>query len=170
MSPLKLPPFRLIHAAYVTHDLELGKRKLAAMFGVRECTVYPELEIGLPDGIAKIGFAVAESSGTLLEVIQPLGGKDDVYRQALTDDPADIAFHHFATRVESEAEWQLVLDASRNHGLEVLVDGGHDFGSRYIYLDTRARLGHMLEFIWDFREDDPNLPEFEVRQERIVWE
>lgn len=167
MTALQLPPFRLVHAAYVTHDLEFGKRRLAAMFGVKECMIYPELDIGVPGGTAKIGFAVAVSHGMQLEVIQPLGDMDGVYRQALPDDPADIVFHHFASKVESEDEWQMVLDAAQNHGFEVVVDGGQEFGSRYIYLDTRAQLGHMLEFIWDFREDDANLPEFEVRHERI---
>lgn len=168
MSALQLPPFRLIHAAYVTHDLEAGKRRLGAMFGVKECTVYPEIDVGVPGGVAKIGFALATSHGTDLEVLQPLGEKDHVYRQALPDDPADIAFHHFASRVDNEAEWQLVVDASVNHGLEVVVDGGREYGARYMYLDTRKHLGHMLEFIWDFRGDDPNIPDYEVRQERIT--
>ena len=170
MSALQLPPFRLVHAAYVTHDLEHGKRRLAAMFGVNECTVYPEISVGVPGGSAKIGFAVAVSNGMHLEVIQPLGDQDHVYRQALPSEPADIVFHHFATRVENEEEWKLVEDAAKNHGLEVVVDGGHEFGSRYMYLDTRAQLGHMLEFIWDFREDDENMPDIEVRHERIAWD
>jgi catechol 2,3-dioxygenase-like lactoylglutathione lyase family enzyme len=167
MIGFRLPPFRLIHAAYVTHDLERGKRRLAAMFGAKEATVYPEIEIGVPGGVATIGFAVADSNGTQVEVIQPLGGKDEVYRQALPADPDDIAFHHFATRVESEDEWQLVMDASRCHGLEIVVDGGEEYGSRYAYLDTRAQLGHMLEFMWRFRDDEGATPEFEVRRERI---
>ena len=167
MSSLQLPPFRLVHAAYVTHDLEHGKRRLAEMFGIKEVMICPELDVGVPGGTAKIAFAACNSHGTQLEVIQPLGNRDEVYRQALPDDPTDIVFHHYATRVESEAEWQMVEDAAERHGLEVVVDGGDDFGFRYTYLDTRARLGHMLEFMWRFRDDDGTMPEFEIRRERI---
>ena len=167
MSSLRLPPFRLVHAAYVTHDIESGKRRLADMFGVEEFWVYPEIEVEVPGGAAKIAFALATSSGTALEVIKPTGGKDDVYRQELPDDPTDIAFHHFATRLENEAEWQMVLDAAREHGLDIPVRGGGDSGTRYIYLDTRVQLGHMLEFMLGFDEGTSDNAAVEVRHERI---
>jgi catechol 2,3-dioxygenase-like lactoylglutathione lyase family enzyme len=168
MNSLRLPPFRLIHAAYVTHDLEAGKRKLAEMFGMKEVSVYPEIEVSVPGGAAKIAFAVGDSNGMLLEVIQPLGGEDTVYRQVLPDDPADIAFHHYATRVDGEDEWQLVMDAAQDHGLEIVVNGGEEYGSRYLYLDTRAHLGHMLEFMSGVPDESEAMPEIEIRRERIA--
>lgn len=148
MSDLQLPPFRLIHAAYVTHDIEAGKRRLGALFGVTEFKEYPEIPVKVPGGVAMIGFALANSNGTNLEVIRPIGGEDHVYRQALPADPADIAFHHFATGIESEAEWKMVKDAADRHGFDVPVYSGEDATPPYIYLDTRKQLGHMLEFIW----------------------
>ena len=147
MKSLRLPPFRLIHAAYVTGDLDKGKRKLAAMFGVLEVRVYSGIGVDVPGGVAMIDFALANANGTALEVIQPTGGKDAVYRRALPAQPTDIAFHHFASRILCQAEWDMVLEAVDHHGFEVPVRGGTD-DYRYIYLDARAHLGHMLEFIW----------------------
>ena len=149
MSALQLPPFRLKHAAYVTGNLEHGQRRLAAMFGVDGFTVYREIGIAVPGGgEAIINFALITANGTDLEVIQPAGGQDAVYRQALPQDPTDIAFHHFASVIHNEAEWQMVLDTVEHHKISVPIHGGAEGGYRYIYLDTRAQLGHMLEYIW----------------------
>lgn len=149
MNDLRLPPFRIIHAAYVTSDLQAGQRRLAAMFGVETFSLFAGIPIEVPGGEAIIDFAVADANGTALEAIQPAGGRDRVYRQALPADPGDIAFHHFATRIESEAEWDMVVDAAERHGFDVPVLGHADTGTSYIYLDTRPALGHMLEFIWE---------------------
>ena len=149
MSDLQLPPFRLLHIAYVTADLELGKRRLSAMFGAQRFEVYPEMGVKIPGGgEARFTFALTKMNGTDLEVIQPVGGQDAVYRQALPSDPADIAFHHYSSAIRNQAEWDMVLEAVRRHDIDVLVKGGEEFNTHYIYLDTRPHLGHILEFIW----------------------
>jgi hypothetical protein len=149
MTALKLPPFRIIHADYVTSDLEAGKRRLEAMYGVSAFTGYDGIAIEVPGGQAIIDFVVADAGGWALEAICPAGGKDHVYRQLLPDDPDDIAFHHFATRIESRTEWDMVEEAARDHGIDVPVLGHAEEGPNYIYLDVRRQLGHMLEFIWE---------------------
>lgn len=149
MNELCLPPFRIIHAAYVASDFEAGQRRLAAMFGIDSFSVIEDVAVEVPGGEAIIDVAVADANGSTLEVIHPAGGRDHVYRQLLPADPADIAFHHFATRIEDQAEWDMVEEAAERHGLCVPVKGFAAPGTSYIYLDTRTQLGHMLEFIWD---------------------
>ena len=148
MPDLQLPPFRMIHAAYVTADLEAGKRRLTAISGVEEFTILTGVPIEVQGGQANIDFAVAQANGTTLEAIRPAGGLDKVYRQALPPDPADIAFHHFATRLESAEEWAMVREQAKRHGIDVPVFADAVGGTRYIYLDLRPQLGHMLEYIW----------------------
>jgi hypothetical protein len=148
MTGLQLPPFRMIHAAYVTADLEAGKRRLTAISGVEQFTIYTGVAIDVPGGQAIIDFAIAQANGTTLEAIRPAGGLDRVYRQALPPDPADVAFHHFATRLESAEEWESVREQAARHGIDVPVFGDAAGGTRYIYLDLRPQLGHMLEYIW----------------------
>ena len=147
MTALKLPPFRIIHAAYVTSDLEAGKRRLEAMYGVCAFTGYDGIPIEVPGGQAIIDFVVADVGGWALEAICPAGGKDQVYRQLLPADPDDIAFHHFATRIENRAEWDMVEQAAAANGIDTPVLGHAEEGSSYIYLDLRRQIGHMLEFI-----------------------
>lgn len=148
MTGLRLPPFRIIHAAYVASDFEAGKRRLAALFGADSFQLLFDVPIPVPGGEALINVAVADVNGVTLEIIQPAGGKDHVYRQVLPDDPEDIAFHHFATRIDSEAEWDLANAAATSHGLDMPVWAEADPGASYLYLDTRPQLGHMLEFLW----------------------
>lgn len=147
ISDMRLPPFRLIHAAYVTPDLEAGKRRLAAMYGIRQFKIYRDAGIEVPGGIANIDFALAVLDNFAFEAIHPKGGQDAVYRNALPSDPNDIAFHHFATRITSQQEWDCVLEARDKHGLDMLVYGDSD-SLKYIYLDMRPHIGHILEYIW----------------------
>lgn len=149
MSDIRLPPFRHLHTAYVTSDLKNGQRKLMSLFGAEDFKVYPEMGVRIPGGgEARFTFALTTVNGIDLEVIQPLGGQDQVYRQALPEDPADIAFHHFASAVYSQTEWEMVMDIVRRGAIEVLVQGGEEYDTHYIYLDTRLQLGHIIEFIW----------------------
>ena len=115
---------------------------------MQEFTIYTGIAIQVPGGEAIIDFAVANANGTMLEAIRPAGGLDRVYRQALPADPADIAFHHFATRLESAEEWAQVREEAERHGIGVPVFCDAAGGTRYIYLDLRPQLGHMLEYIW----------------------
>lgn len=149
MTGLRLPPFRIIHAAYVASDFEAGKRRLSAMFGAQGFQLLFDVPIPVPGGEAIINIAVADVNGVTLEIIQPAGGKDHVYRQVLPANPEDIAFHHFATRIADQSEWDMVEQTAKANGLDVPVRGHTEAGISYIYLDTRPRLGHMLEFIWD---------------------
>jgi len=154
MDGLGLPKFRLLHAAYVTHDLELGKKRLGEMFGVSEFEVGLGLPVGVPGGIAKIDYAIADCDGTIIEAIQPAGGQDGVYRDALAADPDDIVFHHFASRIETDAEWDALMDSIARNKLEVLVRDSTDNGVDFLYVDTRRWLGHYLEYIY-FRDGAP---------------
>lgn len=146
-AELRLPPFRIVHAAYVTPDLEQGKRRLAATCGVHEFKVIRGAPIEVPGGVAMIDFAVAEAGGTHFEVIAPKGGRDGVYRNALPADPGAIRFHHFASRIADQGEWDMVAGAAARDDIDVLVHGDSD-DLKYIYLDLREHLGHILEYIW----------------------
>jgi hypothetical protein len=149
VSGLRLPQLRIEHAAYVTRDLERGMARLTAMFGVGNFTVYPEMAIPTPQGEALITFAMGAVNGMPLEVIEPRGANDEVFRQCLPNDPDDIRLHHYASAVKSEYEWKMVLDAVDNHGFATPVRGENPaYGMTWTYLDTRRQLGHMLEFIW----------------------
>jgi hypothetical protein len=148
MPEFQLPPFRLIHCAYVAHSMEAGKRRLTAISGVSTFTTFTATPIPVPGGNAIIDIVIGNANGTTLETLCPMGGQDTVYRQVLPLDPDDIAFHHFASRLESAAEWDMVQQAAARNGIYVPVFCDAVGGTRFIYLDLRPRLGHMIEYLW----------------------
>ena len=148
---MSFPPFRLYHAAYVATDMTKGTRRLSGTHGVKDFEFYENIRIEVPGGIADIDVALGQAGVMPIEVIVPRGGKDGVYRQALSSDPDAITFHHFCSLVESGEEWNQVLETIEKCRLEVLVRGS-GYGTRgYVYIDTRPTLGHIVEFL--YRED-----------------
>ena len=143
---LKLPPFRMVHMAYVTDDLEAGIRFIADAFGVDEVRRFNGAEIEVPGGVALIDFVVANAGGTAIEAIQPIGGRDDIYRAGLPERSA-VKFHHLASRILDQAEWDLLWDTVRRCNLDILVHG-ESSAVKYVYIDTREQLGHLMEYIW----------------------
>ena len=148
MPEFQLPPFRLIHCAYVAHNAEAGKRRLTAISGITEFTQFQGTPIDVPGGQAIINVVIGNAGGTTLETLCPVGGMDTVYRQVLPADPADIAFHHFCSRIDNLEEWEILQDTARRHGIDVPVFCDALGGTRFLYLDLRPRLGHMIEYLW----------------------
>jgi hypothetical protein len=42
----------------------------------------------------------------------------------------------------------MVQDVARQHGIDVPVFCDAVGGTRFIYLDLRPQLGHMIEYLW----------------------
>lgn len=148
LSGLELPPFRLIHIAYVTDDLESANASLSSTFGLDKAQIVRDTEIAIPGSSARIDFIVGDAHGTAMEAIMPIGGADTVYRDGVSK-ASDVRFHHFASRVESQDEWELLLSTIKKRNLEVVVDGDVS-GTKYLYIDTRKHLGHYIEYIWNY--------------------
>jgi hypothetical protein len=144
---------------YVTTDLDRALEELSARFGL-------EHQFRVPSGGAtfmagaevvpwEARFAMAARGGLIIEVIEPVDGEVDFYRQAL---PADGSFairlHHLATFMETGDEaWDRVGTLLGAAGLRfdytMLIPGRVRAG----YIDARAELGHFLE-ICQLEHDD----------------
>lgn len=77
------------------------------------------------------------------ELIQPIAGAVDIYRDAL---PAGdgLQFHHICMRVDDWDDFRARVD---QQPYPVVLEGGNDL-LRFLYLDARAFLGHYLEYVW----------------------
>ena len=91
------------------------------------------------------------------EVIEPRGGDDEAYAQALPNNPDDIRLHHYGSTIKDEWEWRMVLAAIEEHNISTPVRNldPPPGRSRAVYLDTREQLGHMIEFIWSKWWENP---------------
>jgi catechol 2,3-dioxygenase-like lactoylglutathione lyase family enzyme len=140
---------RIIQAGYVADDLERAtawfERHLGANgfdhFGVTT------LNDAVIDGQVADEWSI-EVVGTMIgdlnvEIIRPLGGAVDMYREVLVAG-APATFHHFALEVD---DWDEAESARESLGLDWkargYTEGVCDFG----YLDLRPSLGHYIEFL-----------------------
>jgi hypothetical protein len=77
------------------------------------------------------------------ELIEPVGGAVDLYRDALPAGDA-LQFHHICMRVDDWDDFRRRVD---KQSYPVVLEGGGD-ALRFLYLDAREFLGHYLEYTW----------------------
>lgn len=151
LKPLK-GPFGFFQMAYVTSDLDRATAEFGALYGASRFMVHDNVEIQTTAGIANARFALAFVGDQQLEVIQPTGGADAAYKDALPAGQYATRLHHFGRLVLDEAEWESTRASLLQSGLPLPIGGVAVYeGSpwmHYLYADTRASLGHYLEFMY----------------------
>lgn len=139
---------------YVTRDLDAAMAHLKSRSGIREFAVYDaDLDVivgGRPDR-ARIKVALANIGATQVEIIEPVEGAVEIYRDRAP--ASDVFLHHVASLVPGgEADWEQALAGLRANGERLAIEGegGRAWGTltRFAYVDARDRLGHFVELIW----------------------
>jgi glyoxalase/bleomycin resistance protein/dioxygenase superfamily protein len=133
---------------YVTRDLDAGMAELRDRYGIESTEVPTEGATFLAgDDPAEwdVRVSMGARRGPIVELIEPIGGEVDFYRQALPED-GGLGFHHLATYVPlGDEAWDSIGDLLAGAGLRfeytVLIPNRVRAG----YVDTRAQLGHYLE-------------------------
>ena len=135
--------------AYVTSDLDRGVELLRDRFGIDHCTEVPTAGATFLKGDEPaewdVRVAMGARGGVIVEVIEPVAGEVDFYRQFL---PADegLGLHHLASVVPlGDDTWAALGDLLAKQGKSfdytVLIPDRVRAG----YVDTTAELGHFLE-------------------------
>jgi len=135
--------------AYVTHKLEDALGLIDDQFGKVDWIVFePDMVLKTPHGTkeASVRAALGWHDGHQLEIIEPVKGYVDHYREALPEDKGDPTprFHHIAMRRDDEAAMRAEVERL---GLPLYYEGAVP-GLVFIYLDARKALGHYFEYIW----------------------
>ena len=132
--------------AYVTRDIEKSLATFRTLYGVQETKHFQtEIEVKTPAGSAII---VNELSfiwiGNLqYELIEPVSGAVDIYREALPEQ--GMRLHHVCMRT---FDWERTIAELDRHKLQIVLEGNTSTGLKFVYADARATLGHYLEFVW----------------------
>jgi len=146
------PLFNFFQLAYVVRDIERGTQQLGALYGIDRFRISRDVAIQTRDGTARLHFALAFLGSLQIEVIQPAGGADRIYRDRLPALGAAAQLHHVGHRVKSARKWEAVLRALAASRLAIPVNGVFTHEGRalmhYAYLDAREYLGHYLEFMY----------------------
>jgi hypothetical protein len=95
----------LYQICYVTRDLDAGMRQLTAIHGVERFRV--KRDVPAMPGMPKMMMNQAHVFiGPLqIELIQPAGGDDALYRDVCAEAADAIRFHHFGLWVDEPAEF-----------------------------------------------------------------
>jgi hypothetical protein len=155
MSPLR--PFRTSYpgyfqTAYVTNDLQRAMAQLGKGYRIRDWHGNAEFTLRTQSGAsASIKVALAYVGDTQIEIIEPAGGDDGLYRDYLAGSGFQLVFHHLCKAFDTQEQYAENIDWLRREGvpLPVLLSAQESkgFGS-VCYADFRETLGHYLEYVW----------------------
>lgn len=145
------PRFIPFHTAFVTQKLEQGMETFGRMYGRPEFTIHRQAEVQTPGGIAYLDLAFTDFNGTQYEIMEPKGGHDRIYREALPAVIGATRLHHVASYIQSWEDWQDLIATIEQSGLATPAKGiAESAGAtyHYVYIDVRKQLGHYLEFVY----------------------
>jgi hypothetical protein len=136
--------------AYVAHDVDRAAQVFAARFGIPEFHIHDvTVECSDSPGTCHIKVAIAWLGNRQIELIEPIDGAVDLYTRALPPECDAIVFHHIGIRISGGLDaWPRTRAALLSRGARIALEGGFGDTLRFAYLDTTARLGHYLEYIW----------------------
>lgn len=139
---------RFWQMAYVTNDFDRALALFAEKTGVRNFFIGRDASFMVgPNSEAHCSVAVAMAGGIQVEIIEPRGGADHVYRDVLAGNAFQIHYHHEAKRIDSLEQLAALKDEVRGQGFEIVIDGTNPLAT-YFYADTRSLLGHYTEFMY----------------------
>lgn len=138
----------VIQLGYVTEDLDEAVDYFQSTLGTAKCVKSYASSLGgrvVVDGVAVdewvINVALVNAGATNLELIQPVSGAVDLYRNAIRPG-APATFHHLGVRVTDFDDATSLLKANGKSWAQFgHIDGSVKFG----YVDMTAELGHYVE-------------------------
>lgn len=139
--------FNVFQLAYAVRDIREAVDLGQSHFGIPEFQINRDVPIETRNGVAKCHFALAFLGETQIELIQPSGGADAVYRDALPT-TGKMRLHHVGVLIRDMASWTLQKSEIEAAGLHTPVGGEFAGLMHYLYVDTRADLGHYIEYMY----------------------
>lgn len=133
--------------AYVTNDIDRAMDDFRKKAGIESFFFGRDAEFDIGGGrTCKAHVALVWINGVQLELIEPVGAHDHVYRQILTDSPDyQLHFHHEARTLDSIGTYEATKAHVRDLGFDIVIDAVTP-GYRYFYADARPFLGHHVEY------------------------
>ena len=137
----------LFQIGYVTRDLDAGVRQLATVHGIERFRI--KRDVPSMPGMPKMLMHQAHAfiGAVQIELIQPAGGDDALYRDFCAADTSAIRHHHFGMWVDDAAEYRGLRAALEEQNIPIVFEASIPNIGGAIYADTRATLGHYLEYV-----------------------
>ncbi len=138
-----------IQIAYVTTDIEKAITLFRNRHHVERWARLCPIEIETAKGkSARLNIGLAYVGAVQIELIQPLGGHDGVYREALPEQGFAIRHHHVAQLIDTLDSFERQRAEIAAQGVRISLEGENAGMARYFYSDHRDTLGHYIEHIY----------------------
>jgi hypothetical protein len=135
--------------AYATTDLREAMAVFARRYAIPAFREMGDIDVKLEDGGAmQLRFALAFIGPTQYELIQPLGGRIEFFTRLFTQPGFNLVLHHVNLRMRSVAQHDEMRTGLVAAGHKIPLAGRSPTGGRFFYVDTRAELGHDLEYVY----------------------
>lgn len=142
-----LPPFFQI--AHVTTSLDRAMEEIGRASGISHWLEMRDHQATIRDGArAHIHVALAWKGDLMIELIEPLGGADAIYREPLTGAGYQIRQHHMGRIFDSVETFEAAMAPLRRAGVKFPVEGNlEDTRGKCLinYADLRPQLGYYIE-------------------------
>jgi hypothetical protein len=135
--------------AYVATDADRAMALFREHHGIPVFKDMGPITLALDSGdVMTIRIAMCFVGPLQVEIIQPMGGADWIYRDALPSSGFGMTWHHFARRISSlDALESLKADLMRQ-GHNIAISGGDPAVARFFYVDARPTLAHYVEYLY----------------------
>jgi hypothetical protein len=141
----------LYQVAYVTNDFQRALKQFGDTHRIAEFMQLPKMTYATGPGRAAVcNIALAYAGAIEIEVIEPLEGDVQLYRDYLPKDGKfAVRHHHLSQLFDSREALERQIEAHKAKGRAVPIEGSAAGGAtQYFYADYRAELGHYMEGIY----------------------
>lgn len=137
--------------AYVTRNVDKAVAEFKKRADIRKLMeIEVPVQVTTPKGtgasVQKLAFVWIGDLN--FELVQPVSGYVDVYRDWLPDHDG-LRFHHVCHVVD---DWAELRARVAKEPFEIVMEGQSGDALKFVYLDTRPFLGHYLEYVWMTKE------------------
>jgi hypothetical protein len=142
-------PGRFRQVAYVTNDFDRALSTVAEMTGVGSFLQLRDYEyMAGPGAVVRCHIAMALVGGVEIEILEPRGGAQDIYRDRLSGSEFGLHFHHVAYTLPSLDVLTGPKRRIQAQKAPIALEGVAPEGLTYFYADLRAPLGHYVEYVY----------------------
>jgi hypothetical protein len=139
-----------LQIAYATNDMDGACALFRDKYGVTQFYRPGPLDI-TNDAGEHMGIEATHAwlGTTWLEIIQPLSGAVDVYRDWLPATGFALRHHHIGFQIPDPQAWDdMSARVDKGGYRKVFSITGNIGGSRIMYIDTAKELGHYVEYLY----------------------
>lgn len=143
------PGSAVMQIGYATTDVNEAVKRYRERYGVGNFLMLTNtVSVISPGRTATLNVAMAFINGTMIELIEPAGGADSIYREVLPSTGYAVRHHHLGYAVFNQTEWDAKQREIDRQKIPIVLEGEAPGVIRYQYIDLRADIGHYVEYLY----------------------